>query len=216
MVTAKLGVSTRSMTGHSTLNGAAHVSFEVRDWLRATRSLHLTIADVEALEENGQLDCVCLCRSFMEVTCDPQVNREGVAQRPAHFFRNACRLLLTKKTPPPVVPIAEVSVLTADGSLQQSTVPVTGGVTFAGDRAPPARTAAFEPDIEYEAGRFFPLCRAHLMERDPYTRRVLGPMAGQHWGAFSKATRLGWRGAAIPVSRLTRAPRVFWTRDALE
>jgi hypothetical protein len=184
---------TSSPDGKSTTSSFSY-ALDVDHWLQATRTLHLTIADVLTLKPGETLECVCVDRNLGVPRCNPSSSRSRVdaSQRPLDFFQAAYRLRLMR------------TVTQRGGAL-----PVSGGITVPTDVAPSALDAAFEPDIEHDRGRFFPLSRGMLPAWHSCTGETLGAAGGMHWRQFPSDTRIGWRGPAMPLARLCRTPHIF-------
>lgn len=168
---------------------APPIPFEVDRWNEVTRPFHLTIGDVLGMADGATIECMCLDRNYMDFMVDDVTERLPYA--PNRAFRNGYFLVFTKRG---------TEGIAGEGGIKSSSTDE------------PSHDPAFEFDIEYAPGHWFPLEGGQLRP-DNCERQRMPAHPATRWQDFPKSTRLGWRGPAIPVRYLRHLPKLYVLGD---
>ncbi len=161
-----------------------------------SRSRHLTIADVLAMQNGESAHFVLFCRNICDFVTE--TNSPQSAVLPADFFRAAYHMQYTKKGP--------------DGSLDGSASFYARGSDFVpGAHGPPVTMFTF--DIEYAPDQWYPLdAEGNLPSTDPQGIATFNFGSPKSFKSFPLATRLGGRGPAMKLEDLLAdTVAVAWT-----
>lgn len=185
-------------------------ALDVWAWVDAARSRWLTVADVRDLEPGDTLELVLLDRNLEDVVCSPRRGfPAGAAHHPAAFF----------------APQRAVYTHGGGGAGRMAWPAADAGEGGEGGRAARAWETAFEWEVEYAPGRWYPLEGGVLPAVDSQMAALFGvarPLLGVAvaWDDLRAGTPVGWRGPALRWADLLREdnegrslPPVCWGRD---
>jgi hypothetical protein len=157
---------------------------DVENYPEAMKPYWITIRDIVALKPRQKVKFLCFDRNYDELYNQRKIPlKPGKLYTPQYFFRNNY-----------------IMEYTHDHDL-------SGYRVFKDMEG----SDAFEFDIEYKPGHWYPLENGSLPTVDPQGLVNFGKNAGKHYMQFPPDTHVGWRGPMIRWSDLKYMPKVYFT-----